>query len=147
MTAGGKNVPPANIEIRFRDDPFIAHVVVYGDAKKYLVAGVWLNEEPLNAHLAEVGESSSEARKAAKRALVQKRIDAVNAEVAQHETIKKFVVIDEPLTVEGELLTASLKVRRKKVYERFRDLFEGLYEEPAAKPATSPQGDTKGALA
>ena len=38
-TAGGKNVPPANIEQRFADDPFIAHVVVYGDAKKYLGRG------------------------------------------------------------------------------------------------------------
>ena len=40
VTAGGKNVPPANIEQRFADDPLFAHVVVYGDGKRYLVAGV-----------------------------------------------------------------------------------------------------------
>ena len=51
VTAGGKNVPPANIEVRFKDDPFIAHLVVYGDAKRYLVAGVWLNEPAVKAHL------------------------------------------------------------------------------------------------
>src|SRR6185312_5081899 len=53
VTSGGKNVPPANIEIRFRDDPFIVQVVVYGDAKRYLTAGVWLNDEAVRAHLDE----------------------------------------------------------------------------------------------
>ncbi len=126
VTAGGKNVPPANIELRFRDDPFIANVVVYGDSKKFLVAGVWLNEEAVEASLKDV---APEARDAAKRALVQKRIDQVNTQLASFETIKKFALISEPLTVEAELLTPSLKIRRKKIYERFRDTFESLYED------------------
>lgn len=130
VTAGGKNVPPANIEIRFADDPLIAHVVVYGEGKKFLVAGVWLNAETVKATL---GSTPPDARAAAARALVQKRIDQVNANLASYETIKKFVIVDEPLTVENELLTASFKVRRKKVYDRFRDLFEALYVE-AHKP-------------
>src|SRR5262249_37727671 len=49
VTAGGKNIPPANIEQRFRDDPLLSHVVVYGDGKKYLVAGGGLNEEAVDA--------------------------------------------------------------------------------------------------
>jgi long-chain acyl-CoA synthetase len=126
VTAGGKNVPPANIELRFRDDPFMAHVVVYGEAKKFLVAGVWLNDEAVQASLSDV---APEGREAAKRALVQKRIDQVNTQLASYETIKKFAIVSEPLTVEAELLTPSLKIRRKKIYDRFRDLFEGLYED------------------
>ncbi|MHB8879838.1 MAG: AMP-dependent synthetase/ligase, partial [Myxococcaceae bacterium] len=51
VTAGGKNVAPANIELRFQDDPFITHLVVYGDAQRYLTAGVWLNEAAVEAHL------------------------------------------------------------------------------------------------
>jgi len=140
VTAGGKNVPPGNIELRFRDDPFIAHVVVYGEAKKFLVAGVWLNEEAVAAHLAGV---SADARDAARRALVQKRVDQINTELASYETLKKFVIIDEPLTVDNELLTASLKIRRKKIYERFADAFEALYEAPAAGAgATTTNGAT-----
>jgi long-chain acyl-CoA synthetase len=77
-------------------------------------------------HLESVAEG---ARGEARRALVQKRVDAVNAELASYESIKKFAVMDTPLTVEGELLTASFKVRRKKVYETFRDAFEALYTE------------------
>jgi long-chain acyl-CoA synthetase len=126
VTAGGKNIPPANIELRFRDDPFIAHVVVFGEGKKFLVAGVWLNEDAVTAHL---GDVSPEGRDAARRALVQKRIDQINTELASYETLKKFEILTEPLTVENELLTPSLKVRRKKVNERFASTFESMYEQ------------------
>jgi len=124
VTAGGKNVPPANIEMRFKDDPLVAHVVVYGEAKKYLVAGIWLNDEIVKATLK---DTPSDARPAAVRALVQTRVDQVNAQLASYETIKSFVIMHEPLTVENELLTASFKVRRKKVYDHFKDHFETLY--------------------
>jgi long-subunit acyl-CoA synthetase (AMP-forming) len=55
VTAGGKNVPPQNIELRFADDPYIAHLVVHGDGERFLVAGVWLNEAAVKAHLDEQG--------------------------------------------------------------------------------------------
>ena len=127
VTAGGKNVPPANIELRFQDDPMLAHVVVYGDAKRFLTAGVWLNEEAVTAHLG--AEAASPAARAdAVQALVQRRIDRVNGELASYETIKRFAIMDRPLTVVNGLLTATLKVRRKKVYEAFKAEFEGLYE-------------------
>jgi long-chain acyl-CoA synthetase len=116
VTAGGKNIPPANIEILFRDDPVIEHAVVYGDGKSYLVAGLWL------APGARVDADDLAAR-----------VATVNARLARHETIKRFAVIDTPLTVEAGLLTASLKLRRKQVYAAFRDRFEALYrtEEPS----------------
>ena len=126
VTAGGKNVPPANIEQRFADDPFLAHVVVYGDAKRFLVAGVWVNAEAIDAHLAATGVGDG-ARGEAVRALVQQRIERINGELAHHETLKKFAIMDRPLTIDGGLLTPTLKVRRKKVYEAFRDQFEALY--------------------
>ena len=124
VTAGGKNVPPTNIELRFKDDPLIAHVVVYGEAKKFLVAGIWLNDEAAKA----AGDALP--------GLIQKRVDEVNAGLANYETIKKFAIVSEPLTVENEMLTASLKLRRKKVYDRFKPTFEGLYEDTrTVKPA------------
>jgi long-chain acyl-CoA synthetase len=126
VTAGGKNGPPANIEQRFADDPFLAHVVVYGDAKKYLVAGVWLNDAAVDAHLGASG-MAAHARGEAVQALVQQRIDKVNSALAGYETIKRFAVMDRPLTVEGGMLTPTLKVKRKKVYETFRDVLEALY--------------------
>lgn len=126
VTAGGKNVPPLNIEMRFRDDPFIEHLVVYGDGKKYLVAGVWLNHESVRAHLAAKGLEGPGADEAT-RALVERRIEEVNAQLASYERIKKFRIMTEPLTVEGGLLTPTLKVKRKKVYETFLRPLEELY--------------------
>ncbi|MBX3268681.1 MAG: AMP-binding protein [Sandaracinaceae bacterium] len=118
VTAGGKNVAPANIEVRFRDDPYIAHLVVAGDGEKYLTALVWLND-------AAVREAAGGPE--ARRALVDKRIAAVNAELARHETIKKFAIVEEPLTVEAGLLTPTLKPKRKLILERYRDALAALY--------------------
>jgi len=126
VTSGGKNVPPANIELRFADDPLITHVVVYGDGHGYLVAGIWLNTAAVDAHLAQEGVNS-DARPDAMKQLIQKRIDRANTGLASYETIKKFRVMERPLTVEGGLLTSTLKVRRKAVYQAFRDQFEELY--------------------
>jgi long-chain acyl-CoA synthetase len=112
VTAGGKNIPPANIEAKFVDDPVIERVVVYGDARPYLVAAVWLRPE------VPTGERSR---------LAAKRIEEVNGELARYETIKRHFVADVPLTVEDGTLTSSLKLRRKIVYDRLRDSFEALY--------------------
>jgi long-chain acyl-CoA synthetase len=80
---------------------------VYGDARSYLVAAVW------------APGASAEA--------IAARMEAINGQLARFEQIKKWWVCDEPLSVEGGTLTASLKLRRKAVYERYRTQFEELY--------------------
>ena len=116
VTAGGKNVPPANIELRFADDPWIAHVVVYGDGERYLVAGVWPRPEA-------VASCSAEDL----RARLAERIAHVNAQLASYETLKRYFVATTPLTLESGLLTPTLKVKRKQVYQTYRDAFAALY--------------------
>ncbi|MCR9163721.1 MAG: AMP-dependent synthetase/ligase [Nannocystaceae bacterium] len=125
VTAGGKNVPPANIERLFASDPLFAHVVVYGDGRKYLVAGVWLDEQVLAERLEAAGAASDDA--AAREAMVQAAVDAANAQLARFEQIKRFRIMERPLTVEDGLLTSTLKVRRKHIYKAFGTAFEGLY--------------------
>jgi len=115
VTAGGKNVPPANVEAHFVDDPVIERVVVYGDARPYLVAAVWVRPE-------------LDAVPAGERAvLAAKRVEAINAQLARYETIKRHFIAERPLSVDDGTLTSSLKLRRKAVYERLRDRFEALY--------------------
>lgn len=114
VTAGGKNVPPGNIERLFSAEPLLEHVIVYGDGHKYLVAGVWLAED------ASEGDD-------ARIELVQAAVDRANAQLARFEQIKRFVLMDRPLTVANGLLTSTLKVRRKLVYAAFADEFEALY--------------------
>jgi long-chain acyl-CoA synthetase len=124
VTSGGKNVPPANIEQRFADDPIFRHVVVYGDGKKFLTAGVWLDPDAVDVRVA---AHAPEARVAAGGALVEAGLERVNRELARFEQIRRYHIMDVPLSVANGLLTATLKVRRKKVYEAFRAQFEALY--------------------
>ncbi|MCA9515975.1 MAG: long-chain fatty acid--CoA ligase [Myxococcales bacterium] len=129
VTAGGKNVPPANIEQRFADDPLIAHVVVYGDGQKYLVAGVWPEEHAAVALLAARGVApEGPEADAVLRDELAARVAAVNAELASYETIKKFAVFrGRPLTVDGGHLTTTLKLRRHKIAEAFGAELDALY--------------------
>jgi long-chain acyl-CoA synthetase len=116
VTAGGKNIPPANIEAKFVDDPVIERVVVYGDARPYLVAAVWVRADAM-------ADAPVDERQRA----VAARLDQINAELARYESIKRHFISELPLTVDNGLLTSSLKLRRKAVYERLRDRFEALY--------------------
>ena len=115
VTSGGKNIAPANIELRFVDHPLIEHLIVYGDGRRYLVAGVWPTREGLDLKQADLKKE------------IQSAVDDVNSELAQCETIKTFAVVREPLTVAKGHLTASLKIRRKHIYRDFGGVFEALY--------------------
>ncbi len=132
VTAGGKNVPPANIEQRFADDSLFSHVVVYGDGKKYLVAGVWLDPERLAERIA-AANADADARDRAAADLVSASVERVNVELAKFEQIKRFKIMTTPLTVAGGFLTSTLKVRRKKVYEAFGRELESLYEDEQSR--------------
>ena len=106
--------------------------MVYGDAKKYLTALVDIDElaarQRLEQEGLEVGDDDAALRSHPRvLELIQARIDAVNAELARYETIKRFCVAPEALSVEGGLLTPSMKVKRAKVYERYAAELEGLY--------------------
>ncbi|NUP11243.1 MAG: AMP-binding protein [Polyangiaceae bacterium] len=128
VTAGGKNVAPANIELRFADEPLVSHAVVYGDSKKYVVAGVWLDAEAVAQRLAREGIDNG-GRPVAIQQWVASAIERVNQDLAKYEQIKRFRVMDVPLTVAGGHLTSTLKVRRKHVWKAFEREFESLYEE------------------
>jgi long-chain acyl-CoA synthetase len=126
VTSGGKNVAPANVEIRFQNDPFIAHVVVFGDGRRYLTAGIWLNPAAVEAHLTASGVHP-DARAEATQTLVQSRVEKVNSTLASYETIKRFAILEPALTVASGHLTPTLKIRRKEVYKTFGPQIEALY--------------------
>jgi len=133
VTSGGKNIPPENIELRFKDDPYIEHLVVYGDGKKYLVAVVTLGCHVIESWAKENGiafESWEElCTMSAMETMVQDSINRVNSELSSFETIKYFRIVPENFTPLNGLLTSSLKVKRKKVYQRYEIILEELYRE------------------
>jgi long-chain acyl-CoA synthetase len=130
ITAGGKNLTPANIENDLKQSPFISQAVMYGDRKPFPVAMITLDPEEIIPWAKEQGlpedmESLAENEKV--HEIVQAELDRANSNYARVEQIKKFTILDHDLSVETGELTPSLKVKRNVIYDRYGDLFESLY--------------------
>ncbi len=132
VTAGGKNVAPQNIENQLKAaNPLISQVMVYGDKRKYLSALITLEREgalKLGADRGVEGGYEAVASSDAARRAVQETIDAVNAQLARYETIKKFAILERDFEV-GKELTPTLKVKRKHCTEQYGAILSRFYDE------------------
>ncbi len=130
ITAGGKNLTPANIENDLKQCRWISQAVMHGDQRPYPVALVTLDEEEIAGYAAEHGlpaDIPSLAREPSVRALVQEALDRANAKYAQVEQVKKFAILDHDLSQETGELTPTLKVKRNVVNEKYADVLDALY--------------------
>jgi len=133
ITAGGKNIAPQPIENEFKMDKYISSAFVYGDRKPYLAALIVPNIERLlefarQKHIDYVDLDDLVIHNAVHR-LFELRVSEINARLAQYESIKKFVLLPRDFSVEGGELTATLKLRRKVIYEKHKEKIEDLYAE------------------
>lgn len=133
ITAGGKNIAPQNIEIMMLNDPLIAQFVAYGDRRKYLTALVTLEENELKRWAADNGIAEKDYVWLTKHPKVveevRRRINTVNAELAKYETIKDFRILDHVFTEETGELTPTMKVKRKVVNTKYKDILDSMYDE------------------
>jgi long-chain acyl-CoA synthetase len=130
ITAGGKNLTPANIENDLKQSRWISQAVMHGDQRAYPVVLITLDEEEMPLYAREHGlpeDIPSLSRDAAVLALIQQEVDRANAKYAQVEQVKKFVILDHDLSQATGELTPTLKVKRNVVNERYRELFDALY--------------------
>ncbi len=130
ITSSGKNVSPANIETALKESRWIGEAVVYGDNRPYLVAAITLDPEQapaLATKLAVAPERSAMAADERVRTAIGEVVDGVNARFARIEQVKRFAILPNDLTQAAGELTPTLKVKRRVVYERYADVFEGLY--------------------
>ena len=111
ITPGGDNISPVKIENELSNSSFIDQSIVYGDNKPYLVALLVLSDEHLNATQEEL----------------EKEIDKVNLNLSKIENIKKFFVIKEKFSIENGMLTPTLKLKRYKIVQKYKNEFEKLY--------------------
>jgi long-chain acyl-CoA synthetase len=141
ITAGGKNLTPANLENDLKQSRWISQAVMYGDRRPYPVALITLDPEEI-VHFAREHELSEEpadlARDPKVHELIQGVLDGVNAKYAQVEQIKKFVILDHDLSQETGELTPTLKVKRNVVSEKYAELFEELYRGAAGRDGDAP---------
>ena len=132
-TSGGKYVAPSNIEATFKGlCPYASQLVVYGADRNFVSALVTLDPEAITGWAAQNGMAGQEytaiVRSDACRAMVQGYIDQLNAGLNRWETIKKFTILENDLTVEDGELTPSLKLKRKVVSEKYREKLDAHYE-------------------
>ncbi|MDX6690287.1 MAG: long-chain acyl-CoA synthetase [Solirubrobacteraceae bacterium] len=132
ITSSGKNISPSNIESAIKQSRWISQAVVYGDRRSYLTALVTLDPDEAASLAEQVGAGDADPAALAQhpgvRAVLQSAIDETNRRFARIEQIKRFAILDRDLTQEHEELTPTLKVKRNVVYERYRDVFDGLYD-------------------
>ncbi|TYO95830.1 long-chain acyl-CoA synthetase [Geothermobacter ehrlichii] len=133
VTAGGKNIAPQPLENELKLDKYISQAFVYGDRKPYLVALITPNMERLielghqkNLDYFDVEELVANEKV---RAVFAERIAQLNAKLPSYETIKKFVLLPRDFSVEGGELTPTLKLKRKVIYEKYRERIEALYDQ------------------
>ncbi len=130
ITAGGKNLTPANLEGALRQSRWIANAVMYGDRRPYPVALVTLDPEEIVPWATANGLPTDLAELAIHPQVVemiQGELDTANKDYAQVEQIKKFTILDHDLSQDRGELTPTLKVKRNVIYDRYADLFEAMY--------------------
>ena len=110
VSAGGDNISPAKIENMITNEPEIDQCMVYGDKKNYLIALIVPNKDFLN-----------------EKEKINKVIEKINSKLTLLEKIKRIQLIDENFSIENGLMTPTMKIKRKKVTEKYKNQLENLY--------------------
>jgi long-chain acyl-CoA synthetase len=130
ITAGGKNLTPANIENDLKQCRWISQAVMHGDQRPYPVVLITLDEEEMPIFAGEhdlPSDIPSLAKCDEVRTMIQQEIDRANTKYAQVEQVKKFAILDHDLSQATGELTPTLKVKRNVVNEKYAGLFDALY--------------------
>jgi long-chain acyl-CoA synthetase len=130
ITAGGKNITPANLEAEIKQSQWVSQCVVIGDRRPYLVALITLDPEEVAKLAEEKGWPADPAALASHeemRELIQEHLDKVNEQFARVEQVKKFEILPQDLSQETGELTPTMKVKRNVVADKHEKEIEGLY--------------------
>ena len=134
MLSTGKNVAPGPIEDRFAANEFVEQCVVLGDGRKFVSALIVPNFEKVTAWADENGVDLPEDRAAVcrddrLRERIQTEVDRVNEEFESYEKIKQFRLVEEEFTEANDLLTPTMKKKRRNILDRFADEVELIYDD------------------
>ena len=131
ITAGGKNLTPANLENDMKQTRFVSQAVMHGDRRAYPVMLITLDEEQIIPWAAEQGIEDASIPALAQNPqvieIIQAELDRANGHYAPVEQVKKFFILEHDLTQETGELTPTMKVKRNVVEEKYGDRFDALY--------------------
>lgn len=133
VTAGGKNVAPQPIENTIKSSPYIANAVVVGNHRKFVSALIVPDFDKLEIYARENNIAFGDRRELVGRPEIyefyMKEIDRLTPHLATYEKIKKITLMEKDFEIEAGELTPTLKVRRKIVEDKYRDLIDRMYQE------------------
>ena len=139
ITAGGKNITPANLEHALQRNRWISQAVVIGDGRPYLIALITLDPEETPTFAGEHNLKPDELHQSeSMRAEIQTAIDEANSHYAPVEQIKRFAILPEDFSQPTGELTPTLKVKRNIVQQKYADTIDAIYHSPSDHTATQP---------
>ncbi len=131
ITAGGKNITPSEIENALRFSPFIKEAIVVADRRRFVSALIQIDFEATSNWAEAQGLTYTNFRSlvdlGAVRDLVQREVDAVNARMPQVQQVRRFHLLVKELDHDDGEVTATMKVRRKSINEKYAEVIEALY--------------------
>ena len=131
-TSGGKYVAPQPIEVKLQQDRHVQFAVVVGDGRRYVTALIAPDWPLVSRELGLSAPPQELLRDPRVLSVIQRIVDEVNGGLDRFETVKYFRLLPNPLTVESDEITPSLKVKRRVVHEHYRVLIDEMYATPAA---------------
>jgi long-chain acyl-CoA synthetase len=147
VTAGGKTISPSGIESTLRASPYIGEAIVFGHGRKYITALIEIDYDSVadwaRANNVNYTGFTSLGQNEAVQGLIKAEIDKANDEFARVEQIKAFRILPKELDPEqdGEPVTPTRKVKRNLMYDRFKDLVEGMYDDTEERLLAAGAGD------
>jgi len=131
ITAGGKNITPSEIENALRASLFIKEAIVIADRRRFVSALIQIEFDSVSAWAEQQGLAYTNFRSLAEmppvRALIEREVERVNAGMPQVQQVRKFHLLTKELDHDDGEVTATMKVRRKSVAEKYADVIESLY--------------------
>jgi long-chain acyl-CoA synthetase len=132
ITAGGKNISPANLEALLKQHPLISQAAAIGDRRPYVSALIVLDAEvaPGWAKKNDVPftDLASFAQEPRVQAEIERAVEDANQKVSQVEGVKRWTILPTEWTAESEELTPTLKLKRRVIHEKYAEEIEALYQ-------------------
>ncbi len=135
VNSSGKNIAPQKIEAMLRTIPHVSQAVIFGDKKKTLVALLTLDEQAISDYGRNNGwhfvnfEQLSNLPELKK--YLRKEIQARSNNLADYEKVRNFAILKHDFSIDGGELTASMKIRRNVVRDKYKKTIETLYKDDA----------------
>ena len=135
-TSGGKYIAPQPVEQLIKQSRFVGQVVLVGDGRKFPAALIVPDWEALRAYAQHKGLDCKTPADFCRHPrvidLLQRQVDSLCAGLSRHERVKRVALLERELTIEGGELTPTLKVKRRVIGEKYRDVIDRIYEEAEA---------------